>query len=434
MRSRDVDLTRMRDVVAVVLAGGRGTRLDPLTRDRAKPAVPFGGTYRIIDFALSNCLNSGLRRLLVLTQYKARSLDRHLNLGWHRFFCRELGEFLDVLPPQQRVDDHWYRGTADAVHQNIYSLEMAAPRLVVVLAGDHIYKMNYQSLIEAHEASGADVTIAGLPVARESAREFGTMELDGRDRVRRFHEKVNEPPLLPGHPGMALASMGVYCFSADFLLDQLRIDAENTGSGHDFGRDILPRIVETHAVHVFPFRDGSRKNHAYWRDVGTIDAYYAATMDLVEIEPELNLYDEQWPIRTHHPAYPPPKFVFAGEGPDARRGEATDSLVCPGAIISGGRVSRSVIGAGVRVNSFARVEESIVLDGVDIGRHAVVHRAIIDKDVRIPPGAAIGVDPGRDAALGLTVSPEGVTVIPKGFVFPDAGRLEPVSVVAHRIH
>lgn len=434
MRSRDVDLSRMREVVAVVLAGGRGVRLDPLTRDRAKPAVPFGGTYRIIDFALSNCLNSGLRRLLVLTQYKARSLDRHLNLGWHRFFCRELGEFLDVLPPQQRVDDHWYRGTADAVHQNIYSLEKTAARLVVVLAGDHIYKMNYQSLIEAHEASGADVTIAGLPVAREAARDFGTMELDGINRVWRFHEKVAAPPPFPGHPGMSLASMGVYCFTADFLLEQLRLDAHDPASGHDFGHDILPRVVQTHAVHVFPFRDENRKGHAYWRDVGTIDAYYEANMDLVEIDPELNLYDEHWPIRTHHPAYPPPKFVFAGEGPDARRGEATDSLVCPGAIISGGRVSRSIIGPGVRVNSFARVDESIVCEGVDIGRHAVVRRAIVDKDVRIPPGVTVGVDPGEDAALGLTVSPEGVTVIPKGFVFSHTPLPQPVCDIAHRIH
>ena len=417
MRSRDVDQTRVRDVVAVVLAGGKGARLDPLTRDRAKPAVPFGGTYRIVDFALSNCLNSGLRRMLLLTQYKASSLDRHLNLGWHRFFCRDLGEFLDVLPPQQRVDDHWYLGTADAVYQNIYSLEMAAPRLVVVLAGDHIYKMNYQSLIDAHEESGADVTIGALPVPREAAAEFGTMEIDGSGRVRAFRDKVADPPALPGDPGKALASMGIYCFSSDFLLEQLRRDAGDGGSSHDFGHDILPRVVGTHGVHAYPFRDENRKRDAYWRDVGTIDAYYEANMDLVEVDPQLNLYDEQWPIRTHHPAYPPPKFVFAGEGPDARRGEATDSLVCPGAIISGGRVNRSIIGPGVRVNSFARVEESIVFEGVDVGRHAVVRRAIIDKGVRVPPGATVGVDPGEDAARGLTVSSEGVTVVPKGFCF-----------------
>jgi len=418
--SRDVDPRRMRDVVGVVLAGGRGVRLDPLTRDRAKPAVPFGGIYRIVDFALSNCLNSGLRRLLLLTQYKARSLDRHLNLGWHRFFCRELGEFLDVLPPQQRVDEHWYLGTADAVYQNIYSLEHAEPRLVVVLAGDHIYKMNYQSLIEAHEASGADVTLAALPIRREQSHEFGTMDVNDSGQVRSFHEKVTDPPRDRGDPDMALASMGIYCFSADFLLEQLRLDAGDRGSRHDFGHDLLPRLVQTHDVHAFPFRDENRKRHAYWRDVGTIDAYYEATTDLVEVDPQLNLYDVDWPIRTHQPAQPPPKFVFADDGPDGRRGEATDSIVCPGAILSGGRVHRSVIGPGVRVNSYSRVEESIVFDGVDIGRHAVVRRAIIDKDVRVPAGTRIGLDPEEDAERGLTVSAAGVTVVPKGFEFEEA--------------
>jgi len=417
MRSRDVDPQRVRDVVAVVLAGGRGARLDPLTRDRAKPAVPFGGTYRIIDFALSNCLNSGLRRLLLLTQYKASSLDRHLNLGWHRFFCRELGEFLDVLPPQQRVDEHWYLGTADAVYQNIYSLEMADPRLVVVLAGDHIYKMNYQALVDAHEASGAEVTIGALPVPRAAAAEFGTMEVDTAGRVRAFREKVVDPPALPGQPGMALASMGIYCFSAAFLAEQLRRDADDGGSRHDFGHDILPKVIHTHGVQAFPFRDENRKRNAYWRDVGTVDALYEANMDLIEVDPQLNLYDDQWPIRTYHPAYPPPKFVFAGEGPEARRGEATDSLVCSGAIISGGRVHRSLIGPGVRINSFARVEESIVFEGVDVGRHAVIRRAIVDKGVRIPPGVAVGLDPEEDLARGFVVSSEGVTVVPKGFTF-----------------
>ncbi len=417
MRSPEVDPRRVRDVVAVVLAGGRGARLDPLTRDRAKPAVPFGGTYRIIDFVLSNCLNSGLRRILLLPQYKAHSLDRHLNLGWHRFFCRDLGEFLDVLPPQQRVDEHWYLGTADAVYQNIYSLELAAPRLVVVLAGDHIYKMNYQSLVDAHEASGADVTVAALPVKREEAGEFGTMEVDASGRVRGFREKVADPPPYPADPSKALASMGIYCFSADFLLEQLRLDAGDRCSRHDFGHDLLPRLVSSHGVQAFPFRDENRKQHAYWRDVGTIDAYYEANLDLVEVDPQLNLYDESWPIRTHHPAYPPPKFVFAGEGDDGRRGEATDSLVCPGAILSGGRVRRSIIGPGVRVNSFARVEESILCEGVVIGRHALVRRAIIDKGVRVPPDVAVGVDPEEDAALGLTVSAAGVTVVPKGFEF-----------------
>jgi glucose-1-phosphate adenylyltransferase len=432
MRSRDVDSGRVRDVVAVVLAGGKGSRLDPLTRDRAKPAVPFGGIYRIVDFALSNCLNSGLRRILLLTQYKASSLDRHLNLGWHRFFCRELGEFLDVLPPQQRVDEHWYQGTADAVYQNIYSLEMAAPRLVVVLAGDHIYKMNYPSLVDAPEASNADVTIGALPVPLADATEFGTMTVDAAGRVRDFREKVADPPPMPGAPHLALASMGIYCFSADFLLAELRRDAADPLSRHDFGHDILPAVIRTHAVHAFPFRDENRKRDAYWRDVGTIDAYYEANMDLVDVDPQLNLYDEHWPIRTHHPAYPPPKFVFADEGPDGRRGEATDSLVCPGAILSGGRVHRSVIGPGVRVNSYSRVEESILFEGVDIGRHAVVHRAIIDKDVRVPAGARIGLDPDEDSARGLTVSAAGVTVVPKGFEFDDADL--PVSGRVAHIH
>jgi len=432
MRSHDVDPRRVRDVVAVVLAGGRGARLDPLTRDRAKPAVPFGGTYRIIDFALSNCLNSGLKRLLLLPQYKARSLDRHLNLGWHRFFCRDLGEFLDVLPPQQRVDEHWYLGTADAVYQNIYSLEQASPRLVIVLAGDHIYKMNYQSLIDAHEASEADVTVGALPVPRREAHEFGTMEVDGSGRVLGFREKVSDPPAYPADPTLALASMGIYCFSSEFLLEQLKRDADDLGSRHDFGHDLLPRLVETHAVQAFPFRDENRKQDAYWRDVGTIDAYYEANMDLVEVDPQLNLYDETWPIRTHHPAYPPPKFVFAEEGTDGRRGEATDSIVCPGAILSGGRVHRSIIGPGVRVNSYARVEESIVLEGVDVGRHAIIRRAIIDKDVRVPPGVAIGLDPEEDTARGLTISATGVTVVPKGFEFEEAGFAVPSHVA--RIH
>lgn len=427
MHSCDVDQTRVRDVVGIVLAGGKGARLDPLTRDRAKPAVPFGGNYRIIDFALSNCLNSGLRKLLVLTQYKAISLDRHIHSGWGRFFCRDLGEFLDTLPPQQRVDENWYQGTADAVYQNIYSIEMAQPRLVVVLAGDHIYKMNYQSLIEAHEDRGADVTIAALPVPRDQAREFGTMEVDTTGRVRGFYEKVAEPPPLPGAADMCLASMGIYCFSTPFLLDQLRADAGDRGSRHDFGHDILPGVIDTHAVQAFPFRDENRKRDAYWRDVGTIDAYFTATMDLVEVDPQLNLYDEQWPIRTHYPAYPPPKFVFAGTGDDARRGEATDSIVCPGAILSGGRASRSVIGPGVRVNSFARIEESIVFEGVDIGRHARIRRAIIDKGVRVPPGTQIGFDPDEDAARGLTVSAGGVTVVPKGFVFHPAPVAVPVG-------
>jgi glucose-1-phosphate adenylyltransferase len=421
--SADLRSADLHDAVAVVLAGGKGARLEPLTRDRAKPAVPFGGAYRIIDFALSNCVNSGLRRVLLLTQYKASSLDRHVNLGWHRFFCRELGEFLDVLPPQQRIDENWYLGTADAVYQNIYSLEMASPRHVIVLAGDHIYKMNYKSLLRSHVESGADVTIAALPVPLSESRHFGTMRVDESGRVREFREKVADAAPMPGRHDHCLASMGIYCFSADFLFERLRLDAHDAGSRHDFGYDLLPAVVDSHDVHAFPFRDENRKRDAYWRDVGTIDSYFDANIDLVGVDPELNLYDQQWPIRTYHPNYPPPKFVFAGEGENARRGEATDSLVCPGAIVSGGRVTRSILGQGVRINSFARVEESILFEGVDVGRHATLRRVIIDKGVQVPPGISIGVDPEEDAARGFSVSPSGVTVIPKGHCFEPAHEL-----------
>ena len=417
MRPSTSDPTSLRDVVAVILAGGKGARLDPLTRDRAKPAVPFGGAYRIIDFALSHCVNSGLRQVQVLTQYKAVSLDRHLMLGWHRYFCRDLGEFLDILPPQQRVDESWYLGTADAVFQNIYSLEMAAPRLVVVLAGDHVYKMDYRALVAAHDDTGADVTVAALPVPVGAAGEFGTMRVDASSRVLEFREKSPQPPELPGQPGMCLASMGIYCFSWPFLLEQLRAD-HDTSSRHDFGHDILPAVVRSHAVHAYPFRDENRKADAYWRDVGTIDAYFEANLDLVAVDPQLNLYDELWPVRTLPAAYPPPKFVFADSAPGGRRGEATDSLVCPGAILSGGRAWRSILGPGVRVHSFARIEESILMEGVDVGRHARLRRTIVDKGVRIPAGMTIGFDPVADAAMGLTISAGGVTVVPKGHGFP----------------
>jgi glucose-1-phosphate adenylyltransferase len=288
--------------------------------------------------------------------------------------------------------------------------------------------MNYQALIDAHEETSADVTVAALPVPCAQASEFGTMDVDTTGRVRGFFEKVADPPHLPGKPGMCLASMGIYCFSTSFLLEQLRADASDRRSRHDFGHDILPALVDTHGVYAFPFRDENRKRDAYWRDVGTIDAYFAATLDLVEVDPQLNLYDEHWPIRTHYPAYPPPKFVFADETADGRRGEATDSIVCPGAIVSGGRVARSVIGPGVRVNSFARIEESIVFEGVDIGRHARIRQAIIDKGVRVPPGARIGFDAEEDLRRGLTVSAGGVTVVPKGFVFQPAAVAVPVTV------
>lgn len=403
----------MKNVLSVVLAGGKGSRLEPLTRDRAKPAVPFGGAYRIIDFALSNCLNSGMRKILVLTQYKAMSLDRHINLGWRKYFCHELEEFLDVVPPQQRIDEHWYQGTADAVYQNIYALEKERPEYVVILAGDHIYKMNYGTMFEQHRQNQADLTIGALRVSVEEARQFGVMEIDGNSRVVGFEEKHPRPKTIPGDPEHCLASMGIYVFTARFLFEQLCLDATRKDSAHDFGRNIIPSVIDTHRVFAFPFRDENRKRDAYWRDVGTLDAYYEANMDLVSVDPLLNMYDEHWPIRTYHPNYPPPKFVFAEQGPEARRGQALDSIVGQGSIISGGQVERSLIGANVRVNSYARVEDSIVFDGVDIGRHARVRRAIIDKGVHIPPGTLVGFDSEQDRARGFTVSEGGITVIAK---------------------
>ncbi len=365
---------RRHNVLAVILAGGKGTRLEPLTRDRAKPAVPFGGLYRIIDFTLSNCLNSGLRRVLVLTQYKAMSLDRHLSLGWKQLMSRELGEFVDVVPPQQRIDEHWYQGTADAVYQNIYTIEKERPDYVVILAGDHIYKMNYRTMFEFHLDQKADVTIGALRVPAEEARHFGVMQIDGDNRVIGFEEKKANAKTIPGDPRHCLASMGIYVFNARFLFEQLCLDATQPGSQHDFGHNIIPSIIDTHRVLAFPFRDENRKQDAYWRDVGTLDAYFEANMDLVTVDPLLNMYDMQWPIRTYQPNFPPPKFVFAEEGPEARRGEALDSVVCSGSIVSGGQVRKSILGPNVRVNSYARVEESILFEGVDIGRHARVRR------------------------------------------------------------
>ena len=399
--------------VAVILAGGKGSRLEPLTRDRAKPAVPFGGGYRIIDFALSNCLNSGLRRMLVLTQYKAMSLDRHINLGWRHFFCRELGEFVDIVPPQQRIDEQWYQGTADAVYQNIYVIEKERPEHVVILAGDHIYKMNYASMVEYHKQVGADLTIGALRVDPEAAKQFGVMQVDASDRIIGFQEKPANPKTIPGDPEHCLASMGIYVFTARFLFEQLCLDATKASSQHDFGKNIIPSIIEPHRVFAFPFRDENRKRDAYWRDVGTVDAYFEANMDLVAIDPLLNLYDEDWPIRTYQLNLPPPKFVFGSDGNSQRRGTALDSIVCQGSILSGGEVDRSILGPRVRVNSYAHVSDSILFEGVNIGRHARVRRSIIDKGVHVPPGVEIGYDLEQDRARGFTVSEGGIVVIAK---------------------
>ena len=401
----------MQNCMAVVLAGGKGSRLEPLTRDRAKPAVPFGGSFRIIDFTLSNCLNSGLRKILLLTQYKAHSLDRHVNLGWRHYFCRDLGEFIDVLPPQQRIDEQWYQGTADAVYQNIYSIEKERPEYVIILAGDHIYKMNYRRMVDFHVANDADLTVGALKVDRNVASSFGVMEVDSHQRIIGFEEKPSEPKTIPGDDQCCLASMGIYVFRARFLFEQLCQDATERMSAHDFGRNIIPSLIDDYKVCAFPFLDENRKDTAYWRDVGTLDAYFEANMDLIEVDPRLNMYDERWPIRTFHPNSPPPKFVFSGDADEDRCGRALDSIVCQGTIVSGGSVRRSILGPNVRVNSYATVEDSILFDGVDIGRRAKVRRAIIDKGIHIPSGVAIGFDPELDRQRGFTVSDAGVTVI-----------------------
>jgi glucose-1-phosphate adenylyltransferase len=417
----------MKQTLAVILAGGRGTRLEPLTRDRAKPAVPFGGLYRIVDFVLSNCLNSGIRRILVMTQYKGQSLDRHINLGWRDFFCRELGEFIDIVPPQQRIDDNWYQGTADAVYQNIYAIERERPQYVVVLAGDHIYKMNYQAMVKFHRDSGADMTVGALRVPVAEGRQFGVMAIDEQQRVIDFAEKPEHPASMPGNPEVCLASMGIYVFSARFLYERLRDDAAAQGSRHDFGGDIIPRAINDARVLAFPFLDENRKADAYWRDVGTLDAYYQASLDLVAIDPLLNLYDENWPIRSYQPNLPPPKFVFGGQDDPNRRGAALDSIVCQGAILSGGSARHCIIGPAVRLHSYSHVEASILFDGVDVGRHCRIRRAIIDKGVHIPPGTEIGYDPEEDRRRGWMTTESGLVVIARGASI-ETRRDEPVPV------
>ncbi|WP_406698034.1 glucose-1-phosphate adenylyltransferase [Singulisphaera sp. Ch08] len=400
-----------RDVLAIVLAGGRGTRLEPLTRDRAKPAVPFGGIYRIIDFTLSNCLNSDVRKILILTQYKAVSLSRHLDQGW-KFLCRELDEYIEVIPPQQRIAEMWYQGTADAIYQNVYTIEKAAPRDTLILAGDHIYKMNYAEMIAFHRERRADLTIACLPVPRAQAREFGVIDVDASGRVRSFLEKPKDPPGMPGNPDMSLASMGIYVFATDVMYELLFQDAaKKEASSHDFGKDIIPGMLADSRVFAYPFRDENRKQAAYWRDVGTLDAFFQTSMDLIQVDPILNLYDRNWPIHTYQPPMPPPKFVHSD--PD-RRGAALNSIVCQGAIVSGGQVYRSILSPGVRINSYALVEDSILFENVEVGRHARIRKAIIDKDVKIPPGFDIGWNRAADLARGLTVTEDGVTVVAKG--------------------
>ena len=382
----------MKNAIGVLLAGGQGERLWPLTRDRAKPAVSFGGIYRIIDVTLSNCLNSDLRRVFVLTQYKALSLNRHIRRGWSSLMG--IGDFVEVLPPQMRVSSHWYQGTADAVYQNIYSIGSEQSNYVIILSGDHIYKMNYQKMLAQHIESGADVTVAtiGMDIA-EAANRFGVIETDAQNHIVGFEEKPANPKESPRHPGKCDASMGIYIFSTQFLLPTLIADSEDPNSSHDFGKDVIPRIIGKQRVVAYDFLDENKKEAPYWRDVGTLDAYYEANMDLVAVSPVFNLYDKSWPLSTWQQQYPPAKFVFADPG---RTGTALDSIVCGGSIVSGSRVSRSVIGYDVRVNSFSEVEDSIIYNHVSVGRHSRIRRAIIDRHVKLPPHTEIGYNLEED--------------------------------------
>lgn len=397
----------MNKVVTMLLAGGRGERLYPLTRDRAKPAVPFGAIYRIIDFTLSNCINSEIRRIYVLTQYKSTSLHRHIQFGWS-ILSPTLGEFIEVIPAQQRIDEHWYQGTADAIFQNLYTLQNEKPDLVLILSGDHIYKMDYRKMIAFHMDRKADLTIAAIRMDRSLSREFGVIEVDQAWKIIGFQEKPETPKTIPGDPEGILASMGIYVFNTEILVRRLIEDARSDSS-HDFGKDIIPSMIDKDRVFAFDFREGDCGKEGYWRDVGTIDAYYEANMDLVSVTPKLNLYDPEWPIFTYQPPYPPAKTVLLEEG---RIGTALNSILSHGSIISGGSVKRSVLSPKVMVHSYAEIEDSILLSGVDVGRYAKIRRAIIDKEVQIPEGMRIGYDLDEDAKR-FTVTASGIVVIPK---------------------
>jgi len=396
----------MEHTLVIVLAGGVGERLYPLTKERAKPAVYFGGPYRIIDFTLSNCINSGLRRVFIATQYKSLSLSRHIRMGWN-IVSEELGEFIEILPPQKRVGEHWYLGTADAVYQNLYSIQRENPRHVIVLSGDHVYKMDYAKMLRFHMERGAAATLATIEVPVAEAHRFGIIAVDESQRVVGFDEKPATAKTVPGSPEVALASMGVYIFETSALIQALEADAGQP-TNHDFGKDIIPSLYERAPVISYRFEDANKKASKYWRDIGTLDAYYEANMDLCHVNPEFNLYDPEWPMRTHQPQAPPAKFVFAEEG--RRSGQALDSIISSGCIISGSRINGSVLCPNVRVHSFCSIENSLLMPGVRVGRHARIRKGIIDRDVLIPRGALIGFNEEEDRRRH-TVSEGGVVVV-----------------------
>ncbi|MGO8946020.1 MAG: glucose-1-phosphate adenylyltransferase [Syntrophobacteraceae bacterium] len=424
----------MKDVLTVIMAGGRGKRLMPLTRDRSKPAVPFGGIYRLIDIPLSNCINSQLYKILIFPQYKSQSLVDHLEEGWN-IFSGDLGHYLRVVAPQQRTGEQWYRGTADCVRQNLYLIEHEMPRHLLILSGDHVYKMDYAAFRDYHEKVQADVTVALLEVDRSQGHEYGIAEVDDNLRIRTWEEKPKEPKPIPDDPERCLASMGIYLFRTDLLLDLLhKTDYD------DFGKDIIPTLIDKLKIQAYPYKrmnrisdyirqvdpDGSRRLHLveatrdsqYWRDVGTLDSYWNANMDLTGVDPFFNLYGSLWPVRTRQRQYPPAKFVFNHpEHTDPRTGTAVDSLVSPGCIISGGTVRSSVLSWDVTVRSWAQVDESVIMDHVEVGRHCKIKKAIIDKENVIPSYTEIGINPQADRER-FTVTPRGIVVVPKGYFSP----------------
>jgi glucose-1-phosphate adenylyltransferase len=395
-----------RDTLALILAGGQGTRLKQMTSWRAKPAVPFGGKFRIIDFPLSNCINSGIRRIGVLTQYKSHSLIRHIQKGWG-FLRGEFGEFVELLPAQQRIEASWYKGTADAIYQNLDIIRHHAPNFVLVLAGDHVYKMDYGPMIAAHVAQGADVTVGCIEVPIERANQFGVVTVNTVRRITDFIEKPPQPKSAPGKPGTAFVSMGIYVFNTAFLYEQLMRDADDPKSAHDFGKDILPYIIKKYNVMSYPFRESDGIKQAYWRDVGTIDAYWEANMELIGITPELNLYDDDWPIWTYQEQLPPAKFIFDDDG---RRGMAVDSMVSGGDIISGAVVRHSLLFSHVRVEEHCQIEDSLILPNVVIGKGSRLKKVIVEKGCHVPPGTVIGEDREEDAKRYF-ISENGVTVV-----------------------
>lgn len=407
-----------RDTMALILAGGRGSRLKHLTQWRAKPAVPFGGKFRIIDFPLSNCVNSDIRRIAVLTQYKAHSLIRHIQQGWG-FLRAELGEFVEVVPAQQRVANTWYEGTADAVFQNIDIMRSHAPSYTLILAGDHIYKMDYGPMLAYHVEQEADMTVGCIEVPLDDAKAFGVMSINKDGVVEAFDEKPDNPKPMPGNEDMALASMGIYIFNTQFLYEQLIKDADDPSSSHDFGKDIIPSVIDRYRIIAYPFRDNETGVQAYWRDVGTVDSFWAANLELIGITPELNLYDQYWPIWTYQAQSPPAKFIFDDDG--GRRGMAVDSMISGGCIVSGATLRHSLLFSDVTVKSYSELTDCVVLPDVFIGEKCKLRKVILDKGCHIPEGTEIGIDPEKDAER-FYVSPGGVVLVTPDMLGQDLHR------------